>query len=147
MSQSAFLPYYRGDSSKGITPPNLAVESTIPEHIVRARGKKTNFTSVSLDKDKVKSFGDAIYTLLNDILHTDMHKLIEHKQVLESLRTFAKGDDPKQKDLALRAIPRAKSNLEGLIRWNFKIPSDVGGSTKLISWVSPKVQKYFDKLP
>jgi len=38
--------YFRQDQSDGISPPDLTKNTTFAEHIVRARGKRTKYTSV-----------------------------------------------------------------------------------------------------
>ena len=55
--------YFRRDQSDGISPPDPSKVCTFAEHIVRARGKRTNYTSVSLDPSKIRDFGDALYRL------------------------------------------------------------------------------------
>jgi len=51
-------PYFRRDQRDGISPPDLSKVCTYAEHIVHARGKRTQFTSISLDLAKIRDFGD-----------------------------------------------------------------------------------------
>ena len=50
--------YFRRDQRDGVSPPDLSKDCTFAEHIVHARGKRTQFTSVSLDLSKIRDFGD-----------------------------------------------------------------------------------------
>lgn len=78
--------YFRRDQRDGISPPDLSKESTFAEHIVHARGKRTRFTSVSLDLAKNKDFGDTDYRLERQKLLDDEHTLVEHESLLHELR-------------------------------------------------------------
>ena len=49
----------RTESARRIYPRS----ASYAEHIVHARGKRTRYTSVSLDLTKIKDFGDADYRL------------------------------------------------------------------------------------
>lgn len=51
--------YFRRDQGDEISPPDLSKECSFAEHIVHARGKRTQYTSVSLDLAKIKDFGEA----------------------------------------------------------------------------------------
>lgn len=53
--------YYRRDQRSGVSPPDLTKESTFAEHCVHARGKRTKFTSLTLDLTKVKDMGESDY--------------------------------------------------------------------------------------
>ncbi len=71
--------YYRRDQQDGISPPDLSKECSFAEHIVHARGKRTQFTSVSLDLSKIKDFGDADYRLDRQKTEGDGHRIVEHE--------------------------------------------------------------------
>ena len=49
--------YFRQDKETGFTAPDLSKNCTDAEHIVRARGKRTQLTSVSLAPTKIHDFG------------------------------------------------------------------------------------------
>ena len=74
--------YYRGDQRAGITAPDLSNRCEFAEHIVRARGKRTAYTSVSLDKNAIEVFGECQYVLLRDPLDKDKHGLVEHAELV-----------------------------------------------------------------
>lgn len=44
--------YFRGDQKGGVTAPDLSKQCEYADHVVNARGKKTAFTSISLDRSK-----------------------------------------------------------------------------------------------
>jgi hypothetical protein len=125
----------------GITPPDLAKLVTYAEHIVRARGKRTQFTSVSLDAAKIRDFGEALYRLRRDALVQDAHELVEHEVLLQSLQQTAKSSDKGERARAIQAVRYARRRREGLVKWNFDTsavpPKD------LIGWAAKRVTGYF----
>lgn len=133
-------PYYRGDQASGITGPNLAKNCTFAEHICRARGKRTQFTSISLEPNSVRDFGDIIYKLRRPETDADGHQTIEHEALLESPRGTIKEAVRAERQQAILALRRASLRREGLIRWQFQIPSN---TTDLITWAEQQVQPYF----
>jgi hypothetical protein len=134
-------PYFRRDRSAGITPPDLAKTATYAEHIVRARGKRTQFTSVSLDAAKVRDFGDMLYRLKRDVLVKDAHGLVEHEALLQSLQQTIQASDKAERVRAIQAVRYARRRLEGLVEWRFNVaavpPKD------LIGWAAKYVGAYF----
>jgi hypothetical protein len=141
MTSESTQDYYRRDQSSGITAPNLAKCCSYAEHIVSARGKRDQYTSVSLDPKKIHGFGDKLYRLLREKLPEDGHDLVEHDILLSSLRQIAATGDKADKTRALRALRYATKRKEGLICWRFDICSI---ETKdIISWTFSKVQTYF----
>jgi hypothetical protein len=56
---------------------------------VRARGKRTQLTSVSLDPQKINDFGPALYRALRPDIDGDGHSIIEHSELLQHLRVSA----------------------------------------------------------
>src|SRR4051794_6190582 len=68
-------PYYRRDQKDGVSPPDLTKKCTYADHIVHARGKRTRFTSVSLDLSKIRDFGEASYRLKRREAEADSHKV------------------------------------------------------------------------
>lgn len=141
MSEISESLYFRQDQADGITPPNLAVKCTYAEHIVRARGKKSQYTSVSLDKNKIRDFGPQTYFLVEDKLLSDSHSLVEHKDLLASLRQAAVSSDKAERNRAIQAQRYARRRMEGLVDWNF----DIGQVDRknLITWSKQSVQPYF----
>ncbi|MBI1209773.1 MAG: hypothetical protein GC191_21140 [Azospirillum sp.] len=136
--------YYRRDREGGITPPNLLKDCTIAEHIVRARGKRTKFTSVSLDLSKLRDFGDASYRLKKDLVLIEGHSVIEHEALIAELRQLCENEIRADRARALQALRYARKRLEGLIDWRF----DVGAVERkqLDQWVGVRVQRYFQRI-
>jgi hypothetical protein len=62
---------------------------TPAEHIVRARGKRTKYTSVSLDPDKIDDFGPALYQALCPDIMAKGHAIIARDALLHELRVAA----------------------------------------------------------
>ena len=135
--------YFRGDQSSGITPPDLSKEVDYADHIVKARGKRTQFTSVSKEPGKIRDFGDQLYKLKREELQADDHELVEHEALMEALRVRAREDEQAAKLKAVQALRYARRRLEGLVDWKF----DVSGVERkdLITWASTKVRPYFVK--
>ena len=52
--------YYRGDQKAGITAPDLTKDVEYADHVVKARGKRTQFTSVSKTPAKIVDFGEML---------------------------------------------------------------------------------------
>lgn len=136
-------PYYRGDQAAGVTGPNLAATCTIAEHICRARGKRSQFTSVSLDRTKIRDFGDVDYRLKRAEADSDGHETVEHEALLEGLREVIQQSNRRERVQALQAFRRARLRKEGLIRWHFNISSVA--SVELIAWAQRQVQRYFER--
>lgn len=134
------MQHYRGDQDKGITAPNLGLDVTFAEHVVKARGRKSNYTSVSENRAAAQIFGK-VYTLDEIGLRNDGHQLFCSISIQKSLQDTIKSGGP-QAQLALRAVPRVAKNSECLIKWDFKIPSKFTGGS-LISWTYNTIQKYF----
>lgn len=137
------MEYYRGDQRTGITAPDLANQCEVSEHIVRARGKRTAYTSVSLDKHAIDRFGECDYLLLRAPIDRDKHTLMEHTELLRHLEQTARDRDKGERLTAIQALRYARLRKEGLIVWSFKIE---GVERKnLITWAYTKVQEYFQK--
>lgn len=144
MSDDEPRPYFRGDQTNGITGPNLAATCSYADHICRARGKLTQFTSVSLDQNKIRDFGDVIYELLRSEVDTDGHVTIEHESLIEELQRCVKEEIRAERARSLLALRRAKQRSEGLVDWRF----DTSGVNRkdLVNWATTHVQKYFQKV-
>jgi len=136
--------YYRGDQNNGITAPDLSKVCTYAEHIVKARGKKSQYSSVSLDKDKIRDFGEVIYRALRDKLATDVHVLVEHTKLISALQDVAKNEIKEERLRAVQALRYATKRKEGVIEWKFDI-SKVERKD-LITWAYARVQPYFQKV-
>jgi len=113
--------YYRRDQTKGITPPELSKDCTFAEHIVRARGKRTRFTSVSLNKEKITDFGPSLYLALRPEIETDGHTIIEHSALMSALRVIATTGEKEDRLRAVQAQRYATKRKEGLVEWKFDI--------------------------
>lgn len=135
--------YFRGDNSAGITAPNLARSVDYADHIVKARGKRTQFTSVSKQPGKVRDFGDQLYRLKQEDTASDGHELVEHETLMARLREQAASEEKSAKLKAVQALRYARKRQEGLVDWSF----DIGGVERknLITWAETKVQPYFEK--
>ncbi len=77
--------YFRGDQKAGITPPNLSNTCDFADHIVKARGKKSAFTSVSKEPSRIGDFGEVVYRVKRPELDSDGHVLVDHEQLVEAL--------------------------------------------------------------
>lgn len=141
MTSKSVQSYYRRDQDNGVSAPNLKKRCSYAEHIVSARGKRDQYTSVSLDPNKIREFGNRLYRLLRVKLLEDGHSLVEHDILLASLRETAAREEKADRARALQAIRYAKKRKEGLIRWEFEISSVA--TKNLISWAFSKVQGYF----
>lgn len=147
MSQSDALagrPYFRRDQKDGISPPDLSKECTFAEHIVHARGKRSQLTSVSLDLARIRDFGDTDYRLVREALCADSHALVEHEALIEELRRVAREEEKSERLRAAQALRYATRRSEGLVRWSF----DTSGVARkdLITWAWKKVQAYFTRV-
>jgi len=86
---AASRPYFRRDQRDGVSPPDLSKVCTFAEHIVHARGKRTQLTSVSLDLSKIRDFGDTEYRLRREETERDGHDIVEHEALLAELQRAA----------------------------------------------------------
>ena len=134
---------FRRDQKDGISPPNLADQSSHVEHIVHARGKRTRFTSVSTSPDAVRDFGEQLWKALRDALQKDGHPVVEHDALVKLLQRVLASGSPDDKERAARALPRTKKRLEALSEWTFDV-SNVPRKD-LITWATTKVRPYFAK--
>ncbi len=114
-------PYFRRDQKDGISPPDLSKECTFAEHIVHARGKRTRYTSVSLDLTKVRDFGEADYRLDRELTEKNGHVVVENEVLIAELQKVAKEADKADRLRAVRAIIYATRRKEGLVNWSFDI--------------------------
>jgi hypothetical protein len=134
--------YFRRDQVDGITPPNLADLSSVAEHVVHARGKRTRFTSLSLDPSTIVDFGPQLWRLLQPKLMDEGHGIVEHDSLVRALRDEVRSaSDPVAQDLAARALPRVIRRREALVSWSFDL-SRVARK-ELSEWARPHVRPYF----
>jgi hypothetical protein len=110
---------------------------------VKARGKRTQFTSVSKAPGKIRDFGDQIYKLTRPRVDDDGHTVVEHDQLLRALRDQAKESTKERKLKAIQAMRYARKRLEGLVKWSL----DTSGVDRknLLTWAADKIQPYFQK--
>ena len=136
--------YFRRDRSAGVTAPDLTKLCSVPEHVVRARGKKTNFTSVSLDLARLQDLGEAEYRLDSGQTEADRHRIIEHHVLISMLRDVCQNSDKQERARALQGIRYVKSRLEALVEWKFDISAVA--RKDVITWAYSRIQKYFTKI-
>lgn len=133
--------YFRRDQRDGISPPDPSKECTFAEHIVHARGKRTQYTSVSLDLSKINIFGEIDYVLKRDVLLSDEHELVDHDRLIKSLKHDVEHGEREVRLRAIQARRYATLRKEGLVNWRFATTSVE--RKDLISWAGRQVQKYF----
>ena len=136
--------YFRQDQEKGITAPDLSKDCTYAEHIVKARSKRSQLTSVALEPGKIQDFGTTLYQALRQQISQDQHTLIEHAELLLHLRQVAEAGEKEERVRAIQAQRYAKRRLEGLVKWNFRIENIE--RKELITWTFRNIQKYFRKV-
>jgi hypothetical protein len=148
LSKAAQVPqppdYFRGDQAAGTTAPDLSKDCTFAEHIVHARGKRTQFTSVSLDRTKIKDFGEVTYLYLRSGGAADGHSLVEHAALMAELRRVVHHEVKDERLRAIQALRYADRCKEGLVAWQFDISAVE--RKDLISWAYHKVQQYFRRV-
>lgn len=137
-------PYFRRDQAARISPPDLSKPCSYAEHIVHARGKRTQFTSVSLDPAKIRDFGDTTYRLKRELTQAHGHALVEHEELLDELRRVINEGSKAERARAIHARRYATWRKEGLVRWSFNF---AGVKRKgLIAWAETRVQVYFSRV-
>lgn len=136
--------YFRRDQEDGISPPDLSKDCTFAEHIVRARGKRTRFTSVSLDANRIRDFGPALYRVRRPELAADQHHLVEHRALIDALRAAVKNGEKAARAQAVQALRYAMMRVEGVIDWRL----DAAGIERkdLLAWAAKRVRPYFAKV-
>lgn len=136
--------YFRKDQSIGVTAPDPTRDCSFSEHIVRARGKRTQLTSLSLAPDKIHDFGPVLYQAIQAKVEYDGHTLIPHSDLMVALRNTALSSDKEERARAIQAQRYAKRRMEGLLRWSF----DLSGVDRkdVITWAFRNVQKYFKRV-
>lgn len=97
--------------------------------------ERTCYTSVSLDPDKVRDFGDVLWQVRRPKLEADGHKLVEHEQLLDALRNAIRTTDKAERLRSVQALRYARRRLEGLIDWKFKNSSTP--TKDLLAWAVP----------
>ncbi|MBB2165170.1 hypothetical protein HLH26_11610 [Gluconacetobacter sp. 1b LMG 1731] len=136
--------YFRGDEKSGITAPNLANICCYVDHIVKARGRKTQYTSVSLAPNSIQIFGEVMYRLLRTQAESDGHDVVEHHNLITDIQNTIKKSVKADKIKAARALQYAQKRKEGLVVWNFKLKNLK--SKWIIRYAHIRIQKYFDKV-
>ncbi len=133
--------YFRRDQRAGVSAPDLSKACTYAEHIVRARGKRTQYTSVSLDLTKIRDFGDTTYRLKREETLRDGHELVEHEVLLDELKRVVREERQAERQRAIQALRYAGRRKEGLVKWKFNMAGVA--RSELINWVYGRVQNYF----
>ena len=138
-----FPPYFRRDQAVGVAAPDLLKDCTYAEHIVHARGKRTQLTSISLNPKRIRDFGPTLYRANCSKITDDKHTIVQHLELLSLLRESAASGIKEERIRAIQAQRYAKRRLEGLVKWNF---STAGIERKdLIKWAFDSIQQYFTK--
>lgn len=143
MSESApSKEYFRRDQARGISPPDLSKEDcTYADHIVRARGRRTKFTSVSTSPESIRDFGDVLYRFKQQEARDDGHVLVEHQVLLDTLQRAVREGDKADRARAIQALRYARMRFEGLVDWRFNI---TGVDRKdLLEWAARQVRPFF----
>ncbi|QSQ19249.1 hypothetical protein JY651_28355 [Pyxidicoccus parkwayensis] len=136
--------FFRQDQSDEITPPNLGMEATYAEHIVHARGKRTQYTSLSTDPSCIKDFGPQLWRFHEAPAAADGHRVLGHQDLVATLREeLTSSRDRKARELAARALPRAIQRKEALVLWAFDISRI--SRKELSEWARPHVRRYFTR--
>ncbi len=136
--------YFRRDQNDQVTPPDLCKVCSYAEHIVKARGKRTQYSSVSLDRDKIADFGPALYKLKRIELSEAGHHLVEHEELISTLRETARSSVKEERARALQAQRYALKRKEGLVHWHFQV---AGVERKdILNWAGQQIQIFFSKV-
>lgn len=133
--------YFRRDQSKGITPPELSKDCTFAEHIVRARGKRTRYTSMSLDKEKITDFGPTLYAADCAKIDANGHTIIGHSALMDALRTAALTGEKEERVRAVQAQRYAYKRKEALVQWSFDFTRIE--RKDLFTWTVGQVRPFF----
>ena len=141
--KTSFAKYFRRDQKVGVTPPDLSSQATYAEHIVRARGKKSRYTSVSLDPTKIDDFGDVLYELKRPAADNAGHKIVEHAVLMNELQQVAKTGVKEARLRALQAVRYARRRAEGLVEWALD-HSKVADKDR-IKWAATQIAPYFSR--
>lgn len=136
--------YFRRDQENGVTPPDLSKTCTFAEHIVHARGRRTQFTSITLHPHKCRDMGEATYWLRRSEVDHDGHRVVEHAELLAALEDAARDGEKADRIRAIQAARYARRRSEGLIDWRF----DTTGIARkdLISFARERIAPYFVKV-
>jgi hypothetical protein len=111
---------------------------------VHARGKRTQYTSVSLDLTRIHDFGDTDYKLERELAARDGHGLVEQEALIAELRRLVREGEKEERLRAVQALRYATRRKEGLVNWSF---NTTGVARKdLITWAENKVQAYFNRV-
>ncbi len=145
MSNEAIHPdYFRRDQCDGISPPDPTKDFTYAEHIVHARGKRTQYTSVSTDVGKIAIFGETTYRLLTPSVLVDGHRLVSHAELLAELQRVIQIGDKADRQRAIQAKRYATRAREALVEWQLILGSVERKDA--INWAKGQIQKYFAKV-
>jgi hypothetical protein len=140
----AIREYFRRDQRDGVSPPDLSKDCSYAEHIVHARGKRTRFTSVSLDLTKIRDFGDTDYRLEREKLLSEQHNLVEHDALLSELRNAIHSGEKAERQRAIQALIYASRRKAGLV--NRRFDTTRVERKDLLAWAKARVQPYFTRI-
>ena len=135
--------YFRRDQSDEITPPNLGNESTYAEHVVHARGKRTQYTSLSTDPASIKDFGPQLWRFHEALAAAAGHRVLDPPSLVMALRRELGSKDLRARELAARALPRATQRKEALVLWAFDTTRI--SRKELSEWARPHMRQYFTR--
>ena len=111
--------HFRNDSPNGITPPNPDANVSHVDHITKARGKRTQFTSVSQDADSIRHFSGELYRCSRIAVQGDGHTFVEHNDLVDGIRQTILKSRREEKIKAERALQYTTRAKEALINWKF----------------------------
>ena len=137
-------PYFRRDQKDEISPPDLVKICSYEDHIVHARGKRTKFTSLSLDLSRIRDFGESSYRLRREDAEADHHIVVEHEHLLAELQRTVSEGEKAERLKAIHALRYARLRKEGLVDWQFDIT--MVERKDVIAWAQRHIQQYFARL-
>src|SRR5437879_5233590 len=133
---------FRRDQTNGISGPNPDDPSSFAEHIVHARGKRTRFTSVSTSAEAIRDFGEQLWKLTQPKVTDEGHTIVDHQSLVQQLRHDLEAGDDRARELAARALPRARKRLEALVDWRYDLMGTVERKDR-ITRAEAYVRAYF----
>ncbi len=90
-------------------------------HITKHRGMKTQFTSVSEDRDLIRHFTGTLYVTDSDEITRNGHEFITHPDLMDHLKGVIASTKREERVLASRAFQMASRAREALIDWRFDL--------------------------
>lgn len=121
----------------GINPNNRV---SIVDHITKARGEKTQYTSVSDELQKLDQFQGVPWECNAIHIAQDLHIVIDFNTLIGLIQSSTERNTKKA-----RARTHATRAREHLIEWSFSLPSNLNSSTR-ITWLEKKITTYFKRI-